>query len=178
MSLKSRLPALDAIIPVYAVISFMVYGWTLVVFLWKVPSWMMFLTLGEMLSVFAYSMTSALLESLAALAILLFASVLLPARWMRDVFVTRGSVVAFFALGSIMLFMVRLSVIGYAVLNYLFQCTWIALALTLLLAFLAARLRFVVRAVAWISDRLIVFLFLLLPISLVSVIVVIYRNLF
>lgn len=176
--LKSRLPAFDAILPVFAVISFMVYGWTLVVFLWKVPSWMMFLTLGEILSVFAYSMTSALLESLAALAILLLASVLLPARWMRDVFVARGGVAALFGLGSIMLYMARLSVIGYAVLNYLFQWMWIALGLTLLLVFLAPRLRFVVRAVAWISDRLIVFLFLLVPISLVSVIVVIVRNLF
>ncbi|RJP51072.1 MAG: hypothetical protein C4583_09785 [Anaerolineaceae bacterium] len=176
--LKSRLPALDAILPVFAVISFLVYGWTLVVFLWKVPSWMMFLTFGEILSVFAYSMTSAFLESLAALAILLLASMLLPARWMREVFVTRGSVAALFGLGSIMLYMYRLSVTGYAVLHDLFPWTWIALALSLLLTFLAPRLRFVIRSVAWISDRLIVFLFLLLPISLVSVIVVIVRNLF
>ena len=178
MSFKSRLPALNAILPVFAVISFMVYGWTLVVFMWKVPSWMMFLTLGEMLSVFAYSMTFALLESLAALAILLLASVLLPAHWMRDVFVTRGSVAALFGLGSIMLYMIRLSMIGFAVLKFLFPWTWFALGLTLLLTFLAPRLRFVVRAAAWISDRLIVFLFLLIPLSLVSVIVVIYRNLF
>ena len=35
--LKSRLPTLDAIIPVFAVIAFLVYGWTTVVFLWKIP---------------------------------------------------------------------------------------------------------------------------------------------
>lgn len=176
--LKSRLPTFNAILPVFAVISFMVYGWTLVVFLWKVPSWMMFLTLGEILSVSAYSMASALLESLAALVILLLASVLLPTRWMRDVFVTRGSVAAFFGLGSIMLYMLRLSTIGYAALHYLFPWTWLALGLTLLLTFLAPRVRVIIRAVAWVSDRLIVFLFLLVPISLVSVLVVIYRNLF
>jgi hypothetical protein len=178
MLLKSRLPAFNAILPVFAVISFMVYGWTLVIFLWKVPSWAMFLTFDEMLSVLAYSMTTSLLESLTALAILLVASALLPVRWMRDVFVTRGSIAAFFGLGSIMLYMYRLSVAGYGVFNYLFQWTWTALTLTLLFTFFAPRFRFIVRAVAWISDRLIVFIFLFVPISLVSVFVVVYRNLF
>lgn len=178
MLLKSRLPAFDAILPVFALISFMVYGWTIVVFLWKTPSWMMFLTLGEMLSVFAYSMTSALMESLAALVILLVVSALLPARWMRDVFVARGGVAALLGLGSIMLYMYRLSVIGYGVLSHLFVWAWSALGLVLLSAFLAPRLRLLVRAIAWVSDRLIVLLYLFVPLSWMSIIIVLYRNLF
>jgi len=176
--LKSRLPTLDAIIPVFAVIAFLVYGWTTVVFLWKIPSWIQFLILGEILAVFAYSMTAALLESLAILFVLLAACLVLPARWMRDVFVTRGTTAAVFMLGSIMLYMYRFSVVGYSFISSLLSWTVVGLVVTLLLTFLSARLRGVVRAAAWISDRVTVFLFLLIPISLVSLVVVIYRNLF
>ncbi len=176
--LKTRLPTFDSILPVFAVISFMIYGWTLVVFLWKVPSWVQFLTFGEIMATLAYSMAACLLESLAALGILLLACLLLPAHWMRDVFVTRGSAAALLGLGSVMLFMYRFSLDGYSFLDNLIRWSWTGLAVTLLFSFLAPRLRVVVRAAAWLSDRLIVFLFLLLPISLVSLLVVIYRNIF
>jgi hypothetical protein len=176
--LKSRLPVSNAIIPVLAVISFLVYGWTLVVFLWKIPSWIQFLTFGEILVIFAYSMTSTLLESLTALGILLLACLILPKSWMRDVFITRGSIAALFGLGSIMLYMYRFSVIGYSYFASLVSWSWVALALTFLAAFSASRLRVIVRAIAWLSDQLIVFLFLFVPISLISLLVVMYRNLF
>ena len=85
---------------------------------------------------------------------------------------------AVFMLGSIMLYMYRFSVVGYSFISSLLSWTVAGLAVTLLLTFLSARLRGVVRAAAWISDRVTVFLFLLIPISLVSLVVVIYRNLF
>ena len=176
--LKSRLPTLDAIIPVFAVIAFLVYGWTTVVFLWKIPSWIQFLILGEILAVFAYSMTAALLESLAILFVLLVVCLTLPARWMRDVFVTRGTTAAVFGFGSIMLYMYRYSEIGYSFISSLFLWSLAGLAVAILMTFLSTHIRGMVRAAAWISDRVTVFLFLLIPISLVSLVVVIYRNLF
>jgi hypothetical protein len=176
--IKSRLPAIDAIPPVLAVISFLVYGWTLVVFLWQVPSWILFLTPGEILVVLAYSMTSSLLESLAVAGILLFVCMLLPSRWLRDVFVTRGTLAVVFGLGSIMLYMYRFSLVGYSYIDHLVPWSLAGLGLTLLLTFISPRIRPIVRAAAWISDRMIVFLFLFIPISLVSLLVVLYRNLF
>ncbi len=72
-------------------------------------------TLGEILVLLAYSMTSALLESLSVLGILLLVSLILPVRWMRDVFVTRGTIAAMLWLGSIMLYMYRFSLVGYSI---------------------------------------------------------------
>lgn len=178
MKLKNRLPPFEAILPVYAVIAFMVFSWTIVSFLWKLPSWIQFLNLGDILVVFAYSMTSALLESLAILGILLLACLLLPARWMRDVFVTRGTTAAVFGFGSIMLYMYRYSEIGYSFISSLFLWSLAGLAVAILMTFLSTHIRGMVRAAAWVSDRLIVFLFLFVPISLVSLLVVIYRNIF
>lgn len=176
--LKSHLPSRDAVIPVFAVIAFLVYGWTMVVFLWKLPSWILFLTLDEILAVFAYSMVSALLESLAALAILLLACLILPSRWLQDVFVTRGTTAALFGLGSMMLYMYRFAIVGDDLLLSLPLWSLAGLLLTLLTAFLSPRLRVWVHAAAWFSDRLTIFLYLFLPLSLVSLLIVIYRNIF
>jgi len=173
--LKRRLPPSTSILPVFAVISFLVYGWTMVIFFWKLPSWLMFLTLDEILVNLAYVMTAALLESLVILGLLLLVCIALPAAMMKDVFVTRGTVAALIGLGSVMLYMYRFSEIGYSFLDKLPLWTLASLALTLLLTFLAPRLQFIVRLAAWISDRVTVFVYIFLPISLVSLAVVLYR---
>ncbi len=175
---KNRLPPSSAIFPVFAVISFLIYGWTLVIFFWKVPSWLMFLTLDEILVNLAYALAAALLESLAILALLLLISIILPAAMMKDVFVTRGAVAALIGLGSVVLYMVRFSEVGYSFLDGLTLWTLSSLALTLLLTFLAPRLNFIVRLAAWTSDRVTVFVYIFLPLSALSFLVVIYRNLF
>jgi len=134
---KKRLPAFASILPVFAVIAFLVYGWTMIVFLWKLPSWILYLTLGEILAVFAYSMTFALLESFLILTLLLLACMALPPAWMRDAFVTR-----------IMLYMARYAVVGYDFIRFLIPWSLAALALTGLAAFFSTRLRWMVRAAA------------------------------
>jgi hypothetical protein len=123
-------------------------------------------------------MTAALLESLAVLGLFLLLSIILPAAMMKDVFVTRGTVAALIGLGSIMLYMYRFSEVGYSFLDDLLLWNLSSLALTLLLTFLAPRLNFIVRLAAWTSDRVTVFVYLFLPISALSLIVVLYRNLF
>ncbi|MBV6396543.1 MAG: hypothetical protein HFACDABA_02141 [Anaerolineales bacterium] len=176
--MKKRLPAFGAILPVFAVIAFLVYGWTLIVFLWKLPSWILFLTLGEIIVIFAYSMTAALLESLAITGILLLVSIILPAAWMRDVFVARGAFAALTGLGAIMLYMYRYAVIGYDFIAELIPYSLAALGLTVLVTFAAGRARFLIQSAAWFSDLVSIFLFLFVPVSLISFGVVLLRNLF
>jgi hypothetical protein len=175
---RQRLPAFGSILSVFAVIAFLVYGWTMVVFLWKLPAWVLSLTLGEIMVVFAYSMTSALLESLVFLGLLLLAAFILPTAWLRDEFVPRGTFAAIVGLGSTMLYMYQYSVVGYDFLNDLIAWTAAGIVLTVLAAVVAGRVCFLVRAAEWLSDQLTVFLFLLLPLSLISLLVVLYRNIF
>jgi len=77
-----------------------------------------------------------------------------------------------------MFYMYRFSMVGYSFLVNLILWSLAGLVVTILFTFLSAHVRIVVRAAAWISDRMIVFLFLFAPISLVSLLVVVYRNLF
>ena len=62
-----RLPDSKSILGVYAIIVTLVYSWTLFTSFYKLPSWMFYLTISQILSVYAYSFSIDLLESIIAL---------------------------------------------------------------------------------------------------------------
>jgi hypothetical protein len=99
-----RVPKLQQIAPVYAVIVMMVYGWTIYWYLWKFPSWTYYLSLPDILSILAYSLSTNIIESLAILAILIVLCILLPRNWFYDSFIVRGSVAVILLLGYLMYF--------------------------------------------------------------------------
>ena len=68
--MSRRLPKLQDIWQVYAVIAVMFAGWTITAFLWKLSAWLLLLNLGEMLTLFAYAMAANFLESLIVLLLL------------------------------------------------------------------------------------------------------------
>ena len=163
--MQKRFPALADILPVLAVIAVMFYGWSMVVFLWKLPGWLFFLSLGEIAIIFSYELVTNLAESLFILALLLVCAALLPARFLRNDFIPRGSAAALVLVGALLL------------INYLdaqnrlgppaYWPVWLLTAVfaAIALAWIAARVGMAGRALAWLADRLIVFLVLLLPLS-------------
>ena len=183
--LKKRFPPLAAIVPVYAVISALFYGWSIMVFIWKLPAWLFFLTMGEIAGIFAYQFVTNLIESLFILGVLLVLAFLLPARILRNDFMVRGSAAAFTWIAMMMLFLHRFvnadraydEFISYGPPSGASLIWWMmgAILLAVLVAFLASRFQTFGKVVAWVADRFIIFLFLLLPLSLISILVVIFR---
>lgn len=176
--MKNRFPALKHIAPVLAIICFLFYGWTAVIFLWKLSSWLFFLTFGEIAVLAAYASVTNLVESLVVLSILILAAALLPARWLKDDFSLRGGALALALAGS-MLLINHLSVIDRLG-PVAYWPLWIlgALLFGITLATIASRVTFLGRAIVWLGDQLIIFLFILLPMSVVSLAVVLARALF
>jgi hypothetical protein len=172
-----RFPSFTDILPLYALIAVMSYSWTVSKFLWKLPSWLLYLTPGEALSIFAYVMVSALLESMLILGVLLLASLILPGRIFKDAFVVRGTWFVMIFYGSLMIYLTLYADYQHALDAY--WMIWLAgsTLLGFLAAFLSMRLRFARSFALWISDRFIVFLFILIPVSMVSILVVLIRNL-
>jgi hypothetical protein len=178
-NLLQRFPNTSAIPPVYAVIAVPIFGWTITSWLWKLPSWLNFLTLGEIGAIFAYALMTAFLESLLVCGLVLLLSFLLPARSFRNVFVVRGT---WFAIG------LALSVLGYGAWRGWTRYTYAEMSLVVwstvslitiaLLIFFSGRFRFMALVAEWISDRLTVFLYILIPVSIVSILVVFIRNAF
>jgi hypothetical protein len=178
MQLLKRLPAFPDILPVFAVITTMFYGWTMVIFLWKLPGWLFFLTAGEIAGIFAYQMTINLIESLVVLLLLLLFSMALPAHALKDIFVIRGSAAALILIGSMMLFLNRYVSVGPEFRNNLYWWMLGTLLVAIVLTTLSTRVRFLSASISWISDQLIVFLLVLMPLSAISIIYVVVHSLF
>jgi len=173
-ALRKRLPAFHEISSFYAIIVFLVYSWTSVAFFWKVPSWQFYLSPGEIVIVLAYVLAAKLLESLLILLAFLFASFVLPSGWLSDKFVLRSSIVIFaftfwvtvFDLNSLAQVLTNRDVLFF-VIGFPFTA-----GLGILLA---DRMPLVRRFMAFVSDQLIVFLYIWLPLSLIGILIVFLR---
>ena len=53
--ISERMPDLKNILAVYAFIVTLVYSWTLFTSFYKLPSWLFYLSIGQILSVYAYA---------------------------------------------------------------------------------------------------------------------------
>jgi hypothetical protein len=176
LAIKNKLPSLAQVYPVYAIIVMLTYGWTIYWALWKLPSWLDFLPLGEISLIFCYLLMTNFFESLLALFGIIAVSLILPQKWFREVFVSRGSALAASILISIMIFEYHFdkpSDYFYKFPLYLPLILFVAGVLV----FLAGWLRVVRKGVEIFSENAVIFLFISLPLSLLSLIVVIVRNL-
>jgi hypothetical protein len=174
-----RLPKPQAILQVYAVIAVMLSGWTITAFMWKLSAWLLILNIGEIFTVFSYSMVVNLVESLIVLLLLLTICALLPASVLRDEFVVRGTLLSLGLIGSLMAFVIFDMEFGFSSGLKLLRAPLTVWLLTAVLLVLPSRLRlarFLHAAIGWISDRMLVFLYILVPLFIVVLAYVIFRN--
>lgn len=175
-----RLPKPQAILQVYAVIVVMLAGWIITAFLWKVSAWSLFLNLGEILTLFAYAMVTNLLESLLILMLLLALAVLCPPQFLRDPFVVRGTILSIGLIGAMMAFVGLHMQFGIEMGSRVLLGPIAVLTLTaglLALSSPSQSVGTVQSIILWISDRLLIFLFILFPLFLISSVYLIVRNL-
>ena len=180
-TLMKRFPARDELLSVLSFIAFLVYGRMLFVFAWKLPSWLNYLTLGEIFSILSYSLAVALFESAGYVFFFALICSFLPERWFRDGFVARSAWSVMIWLGSWWIYFISLAGSGIegglSVLSNLYLWLAVTVALALAAVFLSARVRWMRAAATWLADQTIIFLFLLIPASLIGLVVVIIRNL-
>ena len=97
--LHARIPSRADIAPVLATLVFVIYGFALIRFYWYVPSWLGYLSLFEVLSIAAYVLVYAMLESLGFLIVFLLLAVILPQHWFRNDFRYRASLAVWIVAG-------------------------------------------------------------------------------
>jgi len=177
-SILKRLPDWQSIIGVYATAVFVIYGWMLFRSFWKVPSWMFFLSLGEILSVYAYSFVVAFIESMVVLAVLILVGFVLPAGWWNDRFTSLGMIWLIVVEGSIMLRLYEIRAPAFWEEFVYNQGAWWAttLALALVLSLVVSRINWLRKGFELFAERLVVFLYFYMPITGISFLVVILRN--
>ena len=173
--LKNRLPRFQDALGVYGVIAIIVYGWTIYWFTWRLPSYLYFQSLGDSLSILAYAMVINFLESLVVLAGCVFLCFLLPLRWYRDQFSTWGTSLAVLFL----LALVQYPKIILKLQSIQLNERWAALlllAMILLSLLVIGRVTLLQKIASEIANRAVIFLYILLPLTAVSVVVVVARN--
>ncbi len=164
------------IIPVYGIIAIVIYSWTLLRFFWKLPSWLYFLNGGEIISSLAYLLAVNLAESLVFLCGPLLLALILPANWFRDVFVARGTAFSLGTLGCMMLLAERFNNLNeYPELSLPMWQVLAAGAGIAALVYLCGRIALLRRMLEAVADRASIFAYLLVPLSLLSLMLVIVR---
>lgn len=176
-----RLPGRRNILGVYAVIVLLVYSWTLFTSFYKLPSWMFRLTIGQILSVYAYAFSVDLLESILVLAAVLFLdlTLFLALRNMEE-FQSRSVLLV---LGVLVVAGSRLILFpGYEDIDAFLQSesiSWgISLPLLFLLSVVGSKIGWVRKGIELVAERASIFLYIYIPLGLISLLVVFIRNLY
>jgi hypothetical protein len=174
LGISRRIPSREKIAPVYAVIVLMVYSWTILWFYYNIPAWLGFLNVGDLLSIFTYSMATNFLESLVVLAGIVLFSIILPHKLFLDAFVARGAALAILVLGLMMYIAKQFSTKQYYPAE-LIRWSPAILLVILVLVFFLGRVPFLRKTLEFFADRAIIFLYISIPVSILSIIAVLYR---
>jgi hypothetical protein len=172
-----RIPKWEQVAPVYAVIVMTIYSWSLLHFFWKLSSWIYFSSVGEIAVIFAYMTVVNFIESLLTLLVPVVMSLVLPPKWFCDRFVTKGTLLVLLGLGYLMYFSQTLrldSPFPYAMVQWM---PVIAVAIFILIS-LADKIGFLNKVLEELANRFVVFLYILIPVSIVSLLTVLVRNIF
>lgn len=164
------------VLPVYAISVMFVYGWTIYRFLWNFPSWIYYLTFHEILSVVAYSASINLIESLLLLAVPILFAFFLPRKWFFERFVPVG-VLLETLLGLLLIYYAPYfqTETNFSYTPFFLAPVYFAVSITI--AILLSTVKSISGFVADIADRAVVFLYLSVPLSIISIFIVLIRNL-
>lgn len=170
--ISERIPNTKHLYQVYGVIVMLIYGWSLYQFFWMLPGWLKYQPTNNIFSIFSYTLVNDLFESLLILVCIILIAIILPAKWFREGFVLRGGL-------TVLYFLILTIVIAYNEISLkTISANWIWSLVGLgVLHFIAGKTPIVQKIIENIADASTIFLFLSLPLSLLSLVVIIIRNL-
>jgi len=176
----NHIPDRNSLTVVFSVFVTIVYSWTLVTSFWKIPSWIYYIRITDILSIYAYSFVVNFIESIILLCATLSISLFFPVKWWKDKFISRSVVFIASMMGSTM----------YRISEYLDpnlrdnfvsgQWKWfiVSLALAIVLSWLIPSIKWMRKGIESISERFVGFLYLYLPLTFIALVVIIIRILF
>ena len=175
--IKKRLPASQEIQSVFGFLVFVIFTWSIRGFLYKLSSFMLYYGVGKIIGVLAYMMSFSLMESAIVFLILLAMAVMLPGKWFRDGFSWKAGLIIFaLSIGSILLQdsitfrlpSVRILAVGSLIVILSLAGLW-------LLCLKYQRIR---KAVELIMENFSIFMYIYVPLGILSALVVFVRIIF
>ena len=102
--LRRKLPVRAEVFSVFNVLIFVVFGWSIRGFLFEIPSFLLYLNLGDMTAVVFYMMAFAFLECILLTGGLVLVSLILPVNWFKIGFAYKGFLIILVATTGFILF--------------------------------------------------------------------------
>lgn len=177
MQFASRFPSLKQLSSVYAVVVVFVYAFSITRFLWRVPSMINSLTVGQIGVIFSYTVVVNLIESLIVIAIPIGLSLILPRKWFFEQFIAKGVLFVSLLLGYFLYVSQFINTEQDFPYSYFRILPFVVIAI-LVLVFILARIKLLAIFLEWFADKLEVFLILSVPLSAIALIVILFRNIF
>jgi len=179
MRLRDRVPKFDQIVPVFAVTSLFVYGWTTYRFLQKLPSWLYYLNAREILLNLSHTLVINFVECALILGALVALGIVLPQNFFGEAFVAHASLLSILGVGYLiyLALIIGESKASQFPMDAFTLVPVVGLAILGLSVFLPL-ISVVCAALEDFADRAAVFLYLLVPLSAVAGVVFLVNNLF
>ena len=180
-ALQTRLPTRQELLPVYSIVAFFAFSWTLYRLFWYIPSWLDYLSLWSVLVIAAYALAFALVESLCVLGLVALISLAFPTRMFKELFVPVGSsLAALLSIGAVLLqrrinLVYRLEL--WQLIAYPLALLALAGAAVLILSALFGRFPRLAGWVSGLAERMTVFAYVYSAFGLVGLAVALVRNL-
>lgn len=178
--ISSKLPPRREILPVFSLVLFIVFSWTLYRLFWYVPSWIQYLTIWEVFILGAYALGFALLEGVFVLFLALLLALIFPAKRFRDQFIAQGSTFVLLIGAGAVALQRKMGILYSLSLREIFFYPILFLALVvfilLVTSYLYDRFRTVPALIGSVAERMTVFAYIYIPLGLLGLIIVTLRN--
>ena len=181
-SLAARLPSREQILPVFAVTVFIVFSWSLYRMFWYVPSWLGDFKMVEVLTIGAYVLVFALFESAVIFGIIVLFVIFLPSKMFKDTFVPTGCTLITIIGFSAFLLQRKMKIVYRLEMWQLILYPLLVLAaifiLIITLSWFYKRFDILAKITNTIAERMTVFLFIYIPLSVLSFAYLLVRSIF
>ena len=180
--LKSKIPSWSELLPVFSILIFLVFTWTLYRMFWYLPSWLGDLPVWDVLIMAAYVLSFALFESLVMLGLMVLIALILPSRIFRQDFVAQASALALLLGAGAYLLQRKMGILYELSLRQLAFYPLVVLAailvFILVFSYLFKRFEGLRRLVHKFAEWMTVFAYIYVPLGLLGLVVVILRLIF
>lgn len=171
--LKRRLPARNEFFPTLSVATLLVFSWELRSLFYNAPAFFLSYSLGEFLSIAAYMLATALIETLLVTSFVVLLAFVLPGAILRNGFAYKAS----FLLVAIAIVFIYLqfNMTNQPKMGFLLTQLVLILVLWLIPVLLVQFIQPVRNFILDLFDRLTIFSYVYLPLGILSLLVVIVR---
>lgn len=175
---KLRIPSFDSILTVFSVIVFFSFSWNIMWVLFKQSSWLYFLTMAEIINVWAYSLALCLLESLILIGIFILLSTILPVKLFRNQFTAQSTILYILLSFWAVTFQLIYPILYFWSFKQGFTLVITLLMMIVILVYLVHRLPRLQNVICAFAKRFRIFLILYIPLGVLGIILLFIHNIF